>query len=169
MAMNEEFLRPSHFFLDKKLVGYHSLITSYLDSSKGLAMNSKTILSVEHLENRNQPSVITLSGNTINYTASDDVENNVSILQGQEEGQIEISDYGEEITQVPEGWTSSNDNHTATGSYGANSELNIDVKNLNDSVTGYASPIKMTVAGREGDDYIFGSDFDDWLFGGAVG
>jgi hypothetical protein len=124
-------------------------------------------LKVERLEDRNQPSTITLSGVFIQYTAGQGIANNVTVVPSvMNQGELVITETAENITSVPTGWILSPDNRTATGPYGANSQLNIDGLDENDYVNAAMSPILGWLWGKEGNDTIWGSAYNDYLLGG---
>jgi hypothetical protein len=82
------------------------------------------------------------------------------------QGELIITETVEEITAVPDGWTLSLDNHTATGPFDANSILRFDVLNESDYVDARLSPVAVNINGMEGNDTLYGSAYNDQILGG---
>ncbi|MBI2807755.1 MAG: hypothetical protein HYX68_22470 [Planctomycetes bacterium] len=131
-------------------------------------MKPRSSLNVERLEDRDQPSTITLdANNNIVYTAGQGVANSVAVNPSlMNQGELVITETAENITSVPMGWTLSPDNRTATGPFNANSFVEFDVGDQGDYVNATMSPVWVKIWGKEGNDTLYGSQYSDRMFGG---
>lgn len=127
----------------------------------------RTSVGIEQLEERNQPSTVTIDDTIIVYTANDGVANQVWIGPDlMDPIKLNIVESNEDITSVPAGWTISMDKHTATGPFAGKTSIRVLAKDEDDHISGAMSPLGLALVGSNGDDTLIGSDYDDLIYGG---
>ena len=76
-----------------------------------------------------------------------------------------IIDNGETITSVPTGWILNQVGNSATGPFAGFNNIFVDVMDRNDTVIAGMSPLRITAYGKDGNDTMYGSVYNDTLSG----